>query len=149
MATQRVKEYVDHGFGFPVVLQHVTLVRVAGQWTPRINYHRLSEEVLLRLSDLKSRLTGNQVRFIRQHYELTLMQFAARFGVSHVAVIKWEKSGNRLTSMSWSIEKDIRLFIREQLSTAPKDFLSFYSQLAAERTDQSAGIVLNAAKLAA
>ena len=42
---------------------------------------------------------------------MTLQAFAARFGVSHVAVLKWEQRGNKPTGMTWSAEKDIRLFI--------------------------------------
>ena len=42
---------------------------------------------------------------------MTLQEFAKRFCVSHVAVIKWERANRVATAMNWTTEKDIRLFI--------------------------------------
>ncbi len=56
-----------------------------------------------------ARLTGSEVKFIRSHFEMTLQDFAKRFDVTHVAVLKWEKSKNNATVMNWETEKDIRL----------------------------------------
>ena len=50
---------------------------------------------------------------IRHHgktVQMTLQDFAARFGVTHPSVMKWEKQADEPTRMSWSTEKDLRLF---------------------------------------
>lgn len=149
MATKIVTKYVDHGFGFPVVLEHVPMVQVRGKWTSAIDYNKLAQAVLRYLASLDGRLTGHQVRFVRLHFEMTLQAFAARFGVSHVAVLKWEQRGNRSTGMMWSTEKDIRLFIHQQLSGQPREFVQLYEQLAHVTATRPSRVTLHAEKLAA
>lgn len=46
METKIMPEYVDHGFGFSVVLRGVPMVKVRGKWTLRINYTVLARELL-------------------------------------------------------------------------------------------------------
>ena len=116
MQTKIAKEIIDTGFGFPVRLSNVPLVEVRGEWVPKIDYNKLAERVLLVLSRLTRPLTGHEVRFVRQHFNLTLAQFGAKFGVSHVSVMNWEKKGDKATAMQWPTEKDLRLFIQTQFS---------------------------------
>jgi hypothetical protein len=149
MVTKVVERYIDRGFGFPVVLVKVLLVQVRGKWTPAINYTHLAQAVLGQLAGFNGRLTGHQVRFVRHHFDLTLQAFAARFGVSHVAVLKWEQRGNKPTGMTWSTEKDIRLFIHQQLSGQPQEFMELYNHLSHVTLSRPARITLQAEKLAA
>jgi hypothetical protein len=130
MKTKKVKELIDTGFGFPVRLTNVTMVHVRGEWIPRLDYNKLTERVLLVLSRLNRPLTGNEVRFVRQHFNLTLTEFAAKFGISHVAVHKWEQRGEKPTAMQWPTEKDLRMFIQSQLSADPADVGRLYGNLA-------------------
>ena len=125
------------------------MVQVRGKWTPAINYTHLARAVLQQLAGLDGRLTGHQVRFIRLHFEMTLQAFAARFGVSHVAVLKWEQRANKPTGMAWSTEKDIRLFIHQQLSGPSRAFVQLYEQLAHVTPSRPSRITLHAEKLAA
>ena len=68
MARERTrKRFVDEGFGFPVVLRNVPMVTVRSIWTPRINYNKLTRDVALALARKPARLTGHEIRFIRQH----------------------------------------------------------------------------------
>ena len=149
MTTKMVAKYIDRGFGFPVVLEKVPLVQVRGKWTPALNYTHLAHAVLGQLAEFNGRLTGHQVRFVRHHFDLTLQAFAARFGVSHVAVLKWEQRGNKPTGMMWSTEKDIRLFIHQQLSGQPQEFLQLYDHLSHVTSPRPARITLQAEKLTA
>ena len=59
---------------------------------------------------------------------MTLKYFAKRFSVTHPNVIKWEKCVNRSTSMSWAIEKDIRLMILKALNVKPRVFVEHYER---------------------
>ena len=127
--TKIQKRFTDHGFGFPVMLLNVPMIKVRGKWTPNINYNELTEVVLIMIAKKPVKLTGNEVKFIRQHFEMTLQQFAKRFGVSHPAVVKWEKSEDEPTNMSWSTEKDLRLFILSQLESKPAEFADLYNEL--------------------
>ena len=129
METKKVLKYIDHGFGFPVELCNVTMIKVRGKWTLQVNYNQLAKRVLVSLAEFDGRLTGNQVKFIRQHFEMTLQQFAARLEVTHAAVKKWENAENEQTGMSWTTEKDIRLFTKQQSQPKPKEFLYFYNRL--------------------
>lgn len=123
------KSFVDHGLGFPIQLFNVPMVKVRGTWTPKIDYNRLSKAVLEALSSKPGRLTGNEIRFIRLHFEMTLQEFAKRFTVSHAAVIKWEKMKDKPTMMHWSTEKDMRLYVLSKLNSKPKDLAELYNSL--------------------
>ena len=149
MMTKIVAKYIDRGLGFPVVLEHVPMVQVRGKWTPSINYTQLELAVLRQLAERSGRLTGQQVRFVRQHFAMTLQAFAARFGVTHVAVLKWEQRGNKPTGMTWSTEKDLRLFIHQQVSGQAEEFVHLYDQLSQGRSTRPARIALPAEKVAA
>ena len=142
-------QYIDHGFGFPIVLLDVNLVRVRGQWTPNLDYNELARRVLLELAQLQGRLSGDQVKFIRQHFELTLEKFAHRFDVTHPAVLKWEKAAEKPTGMSWSIEKDIRLFITRELGGSGKALLNLYKALESATPSRTVRVRLEAEPLAA
>jgi transcriptional regulator with XRE-family HTH domain len=120
-----------------------------GRWTPWVNYEQLARAILKTLADLDGSLAGNQVRFIRLHFEMTLQAFAKRFGVTHAAVSKWEKTGNKPTGMIWTTEKDIRLFVMRKLRVSPAEFLALYGKLEQRASNKSPKIELDAEKLAA
>ncbi len=123
------KTFVDMGFGFPLHLINVPMIKIRGHWTPRIDYNKLTIVVLRAIANKMGRLSGAEVRFVRQHFGLTLQMFAKRLGVSHVAVIKWEKSGQHITAMSWSTEKDIRLFVLSKLTPSSAEMFRLYGAL--------------------
>jgi len=149
MEKKIVAELKDKGFGFTIVLENVPMLKVRGEWTPYINYNNLARSVLACLVELDGRLSGNQIKFIRQHFELTLQTFAARFGLSHPGVLKWEKSGDKPTGMTWSTEKDIRLFVQKELEGSAKSFLALYAQLETIVPEKSGKVRVDVEKLAA
>ena len=105
------------------------MAKVRGEWTPAINYNLLAEIVLKELFEKEGRLIGNEVRFIRQHFEMTLQEFAKRFGVTHPGVLKWEGQKNKPTGMNWATEKDIRLFALLKLKSKSKEIVDLYTML--------------------
>lgn len=113
--TKIVTEYIENRFGFPILIHNVKMVEIRNEWMPEINYANLKEKVLRLLASKPTLLTGNELRFIRTSFEMTLEDFAKRFYVSHPAVIKWESKKDMPTNMNWSTEKDIRLFIYTKL----------------------------------
>ena len=126
---RRQARFVYGGFGFPVVLTDVPMIRVRGVWTPDVNYERLREVLLAVLAEKPARFTGDEVRFVRLSFDMTLQEFADRFGVTHPAVLKWERAGGKSTAMTWAIEKDIRLFLLSRRKVKAVQFLKVYREL--------------------
>ena len=115
METKIQKQFIDDGFGFPVHLLNVPMSKVRGHWTPNVNYVELSSLVLKALVEKPAKLTGSELKFIRQSLGMNLTEFASIFYVSHAAVLKWEKAESEATKMKWATEKDIRLFAYKQV----------------------------------
>ena len=115
MEKKRVKRFIYEGLGFPIVLINITLVKKRDIWTPAIDYNKLQKEVLLALSHKPFSLTGNEVHFIRAYFEMTLEKFGQQFGVTHAAVLNWEKIRNKSAKINPTTELYIRLFILEKL----------------------------------
>ena len=150
MAEHKIqRSFTDHGFGFPIRLINVPMIRVRGKWTPHVNYNRLSEAVLRALCAKPVRLSGNEIRFIRLHFEMTLQEFATRFAVSHAAVIKWEKAKDDLTGMNWASEKDLRLFVLSKISANPRDLAHLYRELEHSKAERKQTIQVDAEDVAA
>ena len=143
------KRYLDHGLGFPVVLLNAPLVRVRGQWALHVNYNDYQKAILHLLAHKPTRLTGNEVKFVRTFFEMTARAFAERFSVKHPAVLKWEGKGDVSTQMTWSTEKDIRLFILDELQDKASDLHALYRSLKCVVEESKKPIVLNGDELAA
>lgn len=122
-------KFVYHGAGYPVVLHQVPMIQVEKEWVLNVNPAVIDRILFQEIPHHPARLTGNQVRFVRDYVGLTLQAFAERFGVSHAAVKKWENTGENPTSMSWSTEKDIRLFVLSHGGVDPRDFQTCYQEL--------------------
>lgn len=116
------KSYLYNGFGFPILLEDVPMVEIRGTWTPEVNYNILQKVVLLALCYQSNALTGNQVRFIRKYFEMTLDKFAKKFDVTHAAVLKWEKKDDNPAKILQGYEKEIRLFVLDQILSDAKEF---------------------------
>jgi hypothetical protein len=67
--TKFQKKFKYMGFGFPIVLLNVPMIKIRGIWTPNINYNALGDKVYLLLNNKKSKLTNEQARFIK-HYQI-------------------------------------------------------------------------------
>ena len=135
MTTKIQKQYIDMGFGFPVYLLNVLMIKIRGHWTPKINYNDLSDLLLTALAEKPSKLTGNELKFIRTKLEMKLADFAEKFYVTHPAVLKWEHKKDEPTGMNWATEKDIRLFIFLSISSKA-EFPKRYQQLRPEASDK-------------
>ncbi len=112
-----MKRFIYAGLGFPIALVNVSLVKKRGVWTPAVNYNKLQKEVLLALTHKAVALTGNEIHFIRTYFEMTLENFGKNFGVTHVAVLTWEKMGDKPAKINPTTELCMRLFVLEKLNT--------------------------------
>ncbi len=143
------KKYMDHSLGFPVVLKNAPLIRVRGEWALHVNYNEYQKLILNLLAHKPTRLTGDEVKFARKFFEMTVRAFAERFSVKHPAVLKWEKKGATFTQMAWSTEKDIRLFILDELKESATELRSLYRSLKNVASEAGDPVMINGKDLAA
>ena len=128
---RKVEEsFVYSGLGFPINLEKVEMVKLDGEWHPKIDVRRISDKAIKELVSRNERLTGNQVRFIRSYFSMSLRDFAKKVvNESHTAVAKWESSQDKITAMDINIEMILRLYVIEQLeSKTVKQRNKFYEK---------------------
>ena len=128
------KNYRYYGLGFPVLLENIEFLKIDGAMAPNIDYIKLEELVLPLIAQKPTRLTGAEIKFIRHHFRMSLIDFAKRFGVTHPAVMKWESAGNKSSKVSWNTEKDIRLFAAEKTISNAR-FYDLYKTLEKPRKE--------------
>jgi len=128
MKTKRVENYNYHGLGFPIELNDVEMVYLENDWHPRIDVKKIADDAIAKLAVHETRLTGNQVKFIRSYYSMPLREFGQKVvHESHMAVSKWEKKGEFPTNMNANTEHELRLYIIEKLlSRSHGSKLKFY-----------------------
>lgn len=129
MKTKIEKKFIYEGFGFPVELTNVNMVFIDKKWSPKIDIRKIANTVIKELPFQTERLTGNQVKFIRDYFEYSLRDFADEVNESHTAVAKWEKHFDKATKMDINIEIRLRLLILEKVAIkTAKDRKNFYMQ---------------------
>ncbi len=79
-------------------------------------------------------LTGDELHFIRSYLAMTTTEFGKTFGVSHVAVLKWEDEKNRISP---ALELCIRLYVLDHLKAKDKDFRALYKELSLEQLSKN------------
>jgi hypothetical protein len=106
-----IKNLKWNGFGFPVVFTEVPAVKINGKLIPNVNWKMVRTFVLAGIcAQQKTSLTGNQIQFIRKHFEMTVRDFAKWIGVSHPIVVEWEKRGNKAAKIESHTEFVLRLY---------------------------------------
>ncbi|HSW75888.1 MAG TPA: hypothetical protein VLG50_02510 [Candidatus Saccharimonadales bacterium] len=132
MKKKILKNYTYEGLGFPITLHNVEFVEIDGEFHPKIDVRKVSDMAIISLVDQKSRLTGNQIKFIRKYFSKSLREFSVIVNESHMAVKKWENFNDKPTNMDINIEILLRLFIYDQtsikFSSDKKRLVNFYRQ---------------------
>ena len=129
------EDYVDYRFGFQVKIATVEIVDTPVGSVPLVDNRLLAEEVCRQLANKPTRLTGNEVRFLRLHFEMTLQKFGQCLGVTHAAVKRWQKAGDEAAGMKWSCEMCLRLLTLLRLRTAPSEVTKLLSSLTHQRPE--------------
>jgi len=123
MKKQKVeKEMIYEGLGFPIILRNAPMIKLREVWTLDVDLNILQKVVLLALAHHPSDITGNQIRFIRNWLSLTQTEFGKLFGVTHSAVVKWEKTKNTGSKINLTTQRDLRLWLLDHLLTQDDDF---------------------------
>ena len=127
---RKTKTFIYKGLGIPVKLINAPMKKVFGEWCIDINMNDLMLLVLEEIVHKPSALTGDELRYIRTYLEMTTTAFGKIFGVSHVAVLKWEGEKNRISP---SLELCIRLYVLNYLSAKDAEFRALYNELSLEQ----------------
>lgn len=129
MKTKIEPTFLYEGLGFPIELGNVEMVRFNDEWLPKIDVQYIANEIIKKLAIQEERLTGNQVKFIRSYFSMTLREFGRTVvHESHTAVSKWEKCGDEITNMNENTEQVLRIYIIEQTQTKTQaEQKNFYS----------------------
>jgi len=129
MAKRKIsKSYETDCLGFPIILENVPMIFISGEWVPEINYDLLQKCVLYFLCVAEARLTGNQIKFIRSWFRMSLQEMGSVLGVTRAAIKKWEDFADQPTNMSISTERNIRLFILEHIMPRDRKSLLKYRE---------------------
>lgn len=148
MEKKTQKYFDDFAFGFQVRIFNAPMLKIRGEWILDVDHNKLQDSLLSALARKPVRLTGNEIRFIRNAFEMTSTEFGAKFDVSHVAVLKWEKAGDHSTGMNWSTEKDIRLSVASRFQSKATDFVAIYKELEEKADDSEMLVEIDGRKVA-
>lgn len=129
MNKKLAKTYIYKGLGFPIELNDVEMILVNGKYTPKIDVRSVAEKAIKDLVLQKTKLTGIQVKFVRNYFSFSLREFSKIVNESHAAINKWEGFNNKPTNMDPNIETTIRLYIYDKVCIKSKaDKLNFYDK---------------------
>jgi DNA-binding transcriptional regulator YiaG len=133
-ANNKIQTFVYNGLGFPIKLINVPMKKMLGEWVIDVDMNKLQLAVLRALIFKSTRLTGDELNFIRSFLNMTMAEFGKAFGVSHVAVLKWE---NEERNVSPPLEFCIRLYILDHLHVRDKEFRNLYNQVSLDMLSKS------------
>jgi len=117
------KTMIYSGLGFPIRLIKAPMKKIQGQWVFDFSMGLFQECVLNALAIKNSPLTGPELRFIIDYFHFSYRDFAKLLGVTHAAIIKWEKEKCR---MNPNTEIFLRLYILNYLKITDKEFRKSY-----------------------
>jgi DNA-binding transcriptional regulator YiaG len=128
METKIQQKYIYEGLGFPVELHHVMMVKVGKEWVPKIDVRKIAKDALKEIPTQQTRLTGAQIRFVRESFGMSLRVFATKVvHQSHMAVSKWEKFDDEPTNMDAATEVVLRLYVFHKVTAKkPKQEMKFF-----------------------
>ncbi len=126
MRDRKQETFIFDGLGFPIKLINVPMKKVFGEWAIDINMDKLMLVALEALIHKPVAMTGDELKFIRSYLHMTMAAFGKTFGVSHVAVLKWENEKNRISP---PLEICIRLYVWDHLRAKDKEFRALYREL--------------------
>lgn len=125
MTNKKLETFTYEGLGFPIELVNAPMKKVYGEWILDINLGKLQKEALNLLIHQPIPLQAGELRFIRKYFEMTTTAFGEVFGVSHVAVLKWENGQLPAPAM----DMYIRMFVMDRLKATNSQFGKLYHQI--------------------
>ena len=103
--------FVYEGLGFPIELIDCPMKKMFGEWVIDINLNALQRFVFNGLIHKPYPFTGKEIRFMRKFLGMTTTELGKSLGVTHVTILKWEKSQNPIAH---SLEPYMRMVFFER-----------------------------------
>lgn len=126
--TDRKQEtFIYEGLGFPVELIDCPMKKIMGEWVIDVNLVALQRFVFQGLIHKPLPLTGKELRFMRKFLKMSTTEFGEKLGVSHAAVVKWEKEQAQISPAQ---EPYLRLFLCERFKDS--ELLRIYREIRPE-----------------
>jgi len=119
--------FIYEGLGFPIELIDCPMKKMLGEWVIDINLSALQRFVFKGLIHKPYPLTGREIRFMRKFLDMTTTELGKSLGVSHVTILKWEKSKTPIVP---SQEPYIRLFFCERFKDT--ELVELYKEIRPE-----------------
>lgn len=123
------EEYIYKGLGFPICIRNPQFSKVRGELVFKVDIEKISKIAFKLLAIKPSRLTGDEIKFVRIYLNLSRTAFGGIFKLSHTAVSKWEKVGEEFAPISPSQEIVLRLSMIDRLDITGKDFYIHFKQV--------------------
>ncbi len=121
------KTIVYEGLGFPIKLINVPMRKLCGEWVMDIDMNKLQLFIFEQLIHKHSRLNGSEIKFMRKYLEISTTELGKKLGITHAAVLKWEKDQSK---MSPALEVYLRMFFLEVLRN--RDVLKIFEEIKPE-----------------
>lgn len=134
MKNTKKSTFIYEGLGVPVKLINAPMKKMLGEWCLDLNMETLQRIVLEALVHKPNALTGDELRYIRNYMDLSTKEFGSLFGVSHVAVVKWE---NKKNGISPALELCIRLHMLNYLRVKDNEFRALYNDISLAQLSKS------------
>lgn len=134
MKNKKTETFTYEGLGFPVELIDVPMKKILGEWVIDIDMNKLQLFVLRGLIHKPFRLSGKEIKFMRKFLELTTTELGKKLGVSHAAIVKWEKEQTKINPAQ---EIYLRMFFLDYLKD--KDVLKLFEKITPEKLVQTQG----------
>lgn len=129
MTKKLMRTYIYDGLGFSIELNNIEMILVNGEYAPKLDVREIADMAIKSLVLQKTKLTGNQIKFIRTYFSFSLRAFSKIVNESHTAIRKWESFKNKATNMDPNIEARIRVYIYDKTCVKNQnDKLKFYDQ---------------------
>lgn len=102
--------FTTYALGFPIIILNPKIKVRAGQKTLDINYDILAKIAFPAIIHKNGRLTGGEIKFIRNFLGINQTEFAREMGLAdHSPVSRWEKASEEVTKMDLHTEFAIRI----------------------------------------
>lgn len=125
MDEKKIETFIYEDLGFPIQLIDVPMKKILGEWVLDINLNTLQLEILKLIIHQPNPLRAEELRFIRKYFEMTTTTFGKVFGVTHVAVLKWESGQLPAPPM----DVYIRMYVMDRLKAKDAEFGKLFHEL--------------------
>jgi DNA-binding transcriptional regulator YiaG len=126
MKTKKTATIVYEDLGFPVTLINVPMKKVSGRWILDIDLEKLQKAALYALLYKPALWTGGELHFVRTYLGMTTTAFGKIFGVTHAAVLRWEKEERQINP---GTEICIRLYVLNLLHVKDNEFRELITKI--------------------